>query len=333
MRSLPLLVLAACSGGPSGSAPAPMTFTFGPYHLAPSEEVTDQCVSATLHNDTELYINSVALATATGFHHSNWFFVTDNIYDGPDGTWPCDERNFDQANAATHGGVLFAQSTQSPHEVQQFPDGVALVLPPHARIVATTHMLNAGDTALDVPLSLTITPIADVQTRLAALSFENESIALPPHRQSKFSIDCDIGTQSRNLTGAGPDFHVYYALAHYHDLGTGMTLEAVRGDGTTATVYATSNRIGDTLGGAISPAFSMEGFEKLRMSCSYNNDRDATVGWGVGDQEMCVLLAFTDSPFTWGGGVITTDAPGTGTDTGTEIDFTHACALITAPAD
>jgi hypothetical protein len=332
VRQALLLALAACSGG-GGSAPSPMTFTFGPYHLTPSQEITDQCVSATLHNETELYINSVELSTATGFHHSNWFYVTDNLYDGPDGTWDCDSRNFDQANAATHGGVLFAQSTQSPHEVQKFPDGVALVIPPHARIVATTHLLDAGDNPLDVPLSLTITPIADVQTRLAALSFENESIEIPPHRQSKFTIDCDIDTQSRNLTGAGPDFNVYYALAHYHDLGTGLTLEAVRSDGTTTTVYQTANRIGDTLGGAISPAFSMQGYEKLRMSCSYNNDRDQTVGWGVGDQEMCVMLAFTDSPFTWGGGVITPDGAGPGSDTGTEIDYTHACALITAPAD
>ena len=46
-----------------------------------------------------------------------------------------------------------------------------------------------------------------------------------------------------------------------------------------------------------------------------------------------VVLAFTDSPFTWGGGVITPDGAGSGTDTGTEIDYTHACALITASAN
>ena len=88
-----------------------MTFTFGPYHLTPSQEITDQCVSATLHNETELYINSVELTTATGFHHSNWFFVTGNLYDGPDGTWDCASRSFDQANAATHGA---SYATSSP---------------------------------------------------------------------------------------------------------------------------------------------------------------------------------------------------------------------------
>ncbi len=331
MRSLLLLALAACTGG--GSADAPRTFTFGPYHLQPSQEIVDQCVSATLGNAKELAINSVELHTATGFHHSNWFFVPDNLYDGPDGTWACADRHFDQANAASAGGVLFAQSTQSPHEVQSFPPGVAIVIPPHSRIVATTHLLDAGDTPLDVPLSLTITPIADVTTRLAALSFENVSLALPPHRVSKWTIDCDVGTQSRNLTGADPAFKIYYALAHYHALGTGLTLEAIKSDGTATTIYETQNRIGDTLGGQITPLFSMTGYDKIRMSCSYNNDRDATVGWGVGDQEMCVVLAFTDSTFTWGGGVITNDGPGTSVDTGTEVDFTHACSLITTPAN
>ena len=325
------MALAACTGG--GSADAPRTFTFGPYHLAPSQEIVDQCVSATLHNDKELAINSVELSTATGFHHSNWFFVPDNLYDGPDGTWPCGDRHFDQANAASSGGVLFAQSTQSPHEVQSFPKGVAIVVPPHSRIVATTHLLDAGDAPLDVPLSLTITPIADVTTRLAALSFENVSLALPPHRVSKWTVECDVATQNRNLLGTDPDFNVYYGLAHYHALGTGLSLEAVKADGTATPVFATQNRIGDSLGGQIAPAFSMQGYAKLRMSCTYNNDRDTTVGWGVGDQEMCVVLAFTDSMFTWGGGVITNDGPGASTDTGSEIDFTHACSLITTPAN
>jgi hypothetical protein len=331
VRSLCLVVLAACGGG--GSADSPRTFTFGPYHLAPAQEIINQCVSATLHNDKELAINSVELTTATGFHHSNWFFVPDNLYDGPDGTWNCDDRHFDQANAASAGGVLFAQSTQSPHEVQSFPPGVAIMIPAHSKIVATTHLLDAGDTALDVPLSLTITPIADVTTKLAALSFEDVSIALPPHRVSKFTIDCDIATQNMNLTGTAPDFNIYYGLAHYHSLGTGLSFEALKADGTATTVYETQNRIGDTLGGQISPLFSMQGYTKLRMSCTYNNTRDVAVGWGVGDQEMCVGLAFTDSQFTWGGGVITNDGPGTMVDTGTEVDFTHACALITTPVN
>jgi hypothetical protein len=290
-------------------------------------------VSATLHNDHELAINSVELTTATGFHHSNWFFVPDNLYDGPDGTWNCDDRHFDQANAGAAGGVLFAQSTQSPHEIQSFPPGVAIVIPPNSRIVATTHLLDAGDTPLDVPLSLTITPISDVTTKLAALSFENVGIALPPHRASKFTIDCDIATQNMNLTGAPPDFHIYYGLAHYHALGTGLSLEALDASGTPTTVYETQNRIGDTLGGQIMPIFSMQGFSKLRLSCMYDNTTDATVNWGVGDQEMCVVLAFTDSPYTWGGGVINNDGPGTMVDTGTEVDFTHACSLITTPAN
>jgi Copper type II ascorbate-dependent monooxygenase, C-terminal domain len=325
------LALVACSS--SSSAPPPETFTFGPYHLAPSQEITDQCVSATLHNETELAINAVELTTATGFHHSNWFFVPDNRYDGPDGTWPCSDRMFDQANAGTAGGVLFAQSTQSPHEIQQFPKGVAIVIPPHSRIVATTHLLDAGDTALDVPLSLKITPIADVTTRLAALSFENESIQIPPHRKSRFTIECDVGTQSRNLTGQPPDFNIYYVLAHYHTLGTELSLEAINGDGSATTIYDTTNRIGDALGGQVSPVFSMKGYEKLRFACAYDNPRDQAVGWGVGDQEMCVLLAFTDSAYVWAGGDINVDSPGAGSDIGTEIDFTHACSLITADAN
>jgi len=34
------------------------------------------------------------------------------------------------------------------------------------------------------------------------------------------------------------------------------------------------------------------------------NPTDQLVRYGVGEQEMCVMLAFTDSRLTWGGGVL-----------------------------
>src|SRR4051812_43023566 len=114
------------------------SYSFGPYSLAPGQEVTEQCVSVTLHNERTMYINSVEFTSTTGFHHSNWFYVGQNVYGGEDGTWPCAERQYSEAVAGTLGGVLFAQSTQSPHEIQQFADGVAIVIPDHSKIVAGT---------------------------------------------------------------------------------------------------------------------------------------------------------------------------------------------------
>ena len=322
------LILALCACGSPASAP--QTFEFGPYPLAAGQEVTGQCVSATLHNDEPLYINAVELATGPGFHHSNWFWVPESDFAGPDGTWQCADRNYDEAIAGVTGGVLFAQSTQAVHEIQQFPDGMAIVVPAHSRILAGTHLLNATDAPESVSLALTITPIEKPATLLAAMSFVNESITLPPHRTSRFTMDCDLDTAHRSVLGRPVDLDIIYALGHYHALGRGITIDALAADGSTAPIFETTSRIGDALGGRIAPSFSMTGFAKLRFSCNYDNPTDLVVHWGVGTQEMCAFLSFTDSEKVWFGGVIDYNTPATITDDGTLVEYTYPCKVINA---
>ena len=332
------LVLGACLGQDTSTSSVPgaqTEFLFGPYALAPGQELTDQCVSQTLGNEEAVYLNSVELTTGAGFHHTNWFWVPDYMFPGDDGTWSCKGRGYSEAVAGIKGGVVFAQSTQSPHEIQQFPAGVAVKIPPHSKLVAGTHLLNALDTPLEVSLSFTLGPIeeASVSTILAGMAFENESIALPPHAKSRFNIECDLGPRHQAVFGRLPDFKIYYMLPHYHSLGTGMTIEAVRDDnGAADMVFTTAKRIGDALGGPISPLFDMTGHSKIRFSCSYDNPRDTTVRWGVGDQEMCVFLAFSDSTYTWGGGAPSVDDAGPSTDNGGTLDFQHGCQVFVSDA-
>jgi hypothetical protein len=329
MRGLvTMLLVVGCAT--DATPPARVELSFGPFSLQPGEEVSDQCVQLTLHNDKPIYVNQVELTTGPGFHHSNWFYVPEGAFFGPDGTFTCADRNFDQVAAAIDGGVLFAQSTQSPHEVQAFPPGVAIFVPGHSKLVAQIHLLDAGDTALELHPKIAVTgiPEADVTTRLAALSFEDHALALPPHTQSAFSVECDVQAKYQALLGRDPDFKLYYALAHYHVLGTGMQIEAVRPDGTADMIYQTANHVGDALGGTLEPAFDFTGHTRMRFTCDYTSDRDAIVRWGIGDQEMCVFLAFTDSPLVIGGGVAGDD-PGPATVTGGVTTFdTGGCEVI-----
>ncbi len=322
------LVLVACGG--SDDATAPRSLEFGPFLIAPSEEVEDQCVQITLNNSEYLYINSVELTTGPGFHHSNWFFVPERTFAGEDGTYVCDDRDFNEPVAAIFGGVLFAQSTQTPHELQKFPEGVVIKIPPRSKLVTQIHLLNPTETAISLRPTITLVPIAEaeVTTTLAGVSFQNQALGLPPNKQSKFSVECDLAPAHNQLFGRDPDFKFYYALAHYHELGTGLAVEAVRPDGTAAVVYTTDTRVGDTLGGMIEPVFDMTGYTKLRFSCSYFNPRQETVRWGNGDQEMCVFLAFTDSTYNWGGGVNEQDAPGNPVEVGNEMQFSNPCAVF-----
>lgn len=326
-----LAMVVACTGSRTAPAPlAPMTLAFGPFDIASGDEVTQDCVQITLHNDDYIYVNAVELTTGPGFHHSNWFYVPERTFAGADGVYNCPDRDFNEPVAAIFGGVLFAQSTQAPHEIQQFPAGVVIKIPPHSKIVTQIHLLNATEGPLHIAPSIKLTPIAeaDVTTPLAGISFQDQALALPPSMASKFTVECDIATRHREILGRDPDFKIYYALAHYHTLGTGLTVEAVKEDGTAATVYSTTTHVGDVLGGPIDPPFDMTGYAKLRFSCDFFNPGSSIVRWGVGDQEMCVFLAFSDSTYNWGGGVNEVGPPENPMMVGTTMTYQNPCALF-----
>jgi len=323
------LMLAACTGDDPG------TYPFGPFEIATHQEITQSCVQISLNNPEATFINSVELTTGPGFHHSNWFFVPETVFYGDDGTFRCDDRSFYEATAAALGGVLFAQSTQAPHEIQAFPPGIAIKIPPRSKIVAQLHLLNPGDAALRVSptIKLTAIPPAEVATLLSGISFEDHALGLPSNQQSRFSVECDLAPLHQQIYQRAPDFKLYYALAHYHTLGTRLDVEAIKPDGTTATVFTTSHRAGDTLGGPIDPTFDMTGYTRLRLTCNYYNPRATTVGWGVGDQEMCVFLAFSDSLSNWGGGATDDEPPGDPTilDNGV-MSYTSGCGVFAIDA-
>lgn len=332
---LPIL-LCALAGCDSTSEPDLLrSYDFGPFDLGAGQEIENDCVQITLHNDEPIFVGSVELTTGVGFHHSNWLYVPEHIFAGPDGVFDCDERGYNEPVAAVYGGVLFAQSTQAPHEVQQFPPGVAVKLPARTKLIAQVHLLNATEAAITLRpnIKLALRPEAEVQTLLNGISFQNQALALPSLRPSRFTVECDLGPEHRRIFGRDPDFHIYYALAHYHSLGTGLTVEAMRADGTTTPIYSTASQVGDTLGGPIDPPFDMTGYTGLRFSCDFYNPRPEIVRWGFGDQEMCVFLAFADSTFNWGGGVNEPGPPHNEQIVGNAVHYTEPCAVFATDAE
>lgn len=321
-----LLSLAACS---TDDPTATQVYKFGPFTVPGGSEDTTHCVQITLHNDKPLFVNKVELTTGPGFHHSNWLFVPEHVFPGDDGVFTCEDRAFNQATAGILGGVFFAQSTQAEHEVQEFPAGTVIEVPPHSKLVSTIHLLNSGDDTLQLSPHIDVTPIAekDVVTKLMSVVFEYHPIGLPPQKASRVSVECDIGPRHQEIYGRAPDFNIYYALAHYHKWGTREAMEAVRPDGTSSMIYSTAASVGDSLGGMLDPVFNMSGYTKLRLSCDYFNNTDNTLYYAnSGSGEMCVFLAFSDSTYIWSGGSLDED-PQPGTDVNGVMSFTRNCQV------
>ncbi|KPK50910.1 MAG: hypothetical protein AMJ63_13590 [Myxococcales bacterium SG8_38_1] len=297
-----------------------MTHTYDPQRLDVAEETTNVCQSWVLGNDEPLYVRGVRQTNDGGWHHSNWFFVPESAYapsaakEGPDatleGTWNCSDRNFSEYLAAAAGGVFFAQSTQAMEELQKFPKGAALEIPPRSVIVGSTHLLNIAPAPLETALTMEVetVPREDVDIRLTPFSFAIGSLRIPPMvdgvpTESRTSLECDLSDAfKRHLNEDVVDYNVYYVLGHYHQWGNYFNLSFVHDDGTRDTIFEIKNTIGEPIGSIIDPPMSNNGATKLRSECGFINNTDETLTRGLQYGEMCDFLAYTDSNLKIGSG-------------------------------
>jgi hypothetical protein len=302
MRQLTLMILLAnlltgCGDGGSGHAddPTVLSHEFETVSVDVGEEISWWCQSWRLDNDEPLYVNTVRSNNDGFWHHSNWFFVPESFYQGEGDTWPCDERGFDEVAAGVAGGVLFAQSTQSTSDVQAFDDGLAFRIPPRSQVVGNIHLLNLGDAPIESAIRFEIEtlPEDEVETVLRPMAFFNRAIELPANQESTQTMECDFGEPM--------DFNIHFVLPHYHELGVGIAIERVGGDRDGEPVLAFNPVVGEPWGQALVPPEPMAGATGLRFTCTFENFRDRDIGWGIGEEEMCVFLSYTDSAFTHGG--------------------------------
>ena len=306
-----LALSAACGSEDGPCDPADQTcefeHAFAAYTMEAGDERDGLCMSWTLGNAETLWVNSVAIENNGAFHHSNWFFVPDNRWQLPDGHWDCGEHGFSELAATLFGGVLYAQSTQVTEETQQFHSGAAVRIPPYSRIIANTHLLNARDSALttEMHVRLSTIPPAQVTAPLAPFRLTYFDLDLPARSRSEFGGACDLTATHERLAGGPLDLELHYILPHYHALGYRFELSQVGGDGDGDTLYEIDGAYGEPLGHTFAEPidFGARGATGIRFACGYDNPGDESVGWGIGDQEMCVALGFAETAVAFDGTV------------------------------
>lgn len=324
-----LTAIQVLSCGDSGGITADISETLEPVDVEAGGEVSAMCQSWTLNNDEPLYVSKVRQTNEGGWHHSNWFYVPEGTYPGPDGTWRCNDRGFDQATAAVAGGVFFAQSTQALTDLQAFPSGAVLEVPPRSVIVGNIHLLNLQATPLRSAISFDIetVPLKDAKIRLRPVSFTNEALDIPPNAESRFSMTCDLEETFVHKLGEMPDYNVYFVLPHYHEFGNYFRLGFVDAAGNEDVIYEIERGIGDPLGLTMKTALPSRGATGMRVTCGYLNPTDEPIDYGLGGKEMCVFLAYIDADIAIGAVATTNTTVGPDTD-GIEINESGCNILV-----
>jgi hypothetical protein len=302
--------------------------------IAAGREDEDTCQSWTLNNPTELWVSGVTQRNDGAYHHANWFFVPDDQYALPDGSWSCRDNMFSELSASLFGGYLFALSTQSREEAQELPAGNAIRIPPYSRLIGASHLLNAGDASVTSTMRVAIrtVPPSQVRGKLAPARISYRDLHLDPVARSSFSTDCLIADAHPGASQQPFNYKLVYTLAHYHSLGKYMQLSLIGGphDGE---VVMRHDGYGENAGFGLDPPVDLAalGARGLRLTCGYQNPRPVEVGWGIGDQEMCVIALQAITDIGWDGGV----AEGLGQKVGAapdgEVRYEGACNILAFP--
>jgi len=273
-----------------------LVHSFGVRSMKPFAE-SEPCAQWTLDNEREIYVNTVTMVNDGGFHHSNWLAVPETKFAGPDGFFDCAERNFTELDGAVSGTVLFAQSTQSRSEVQQLPPGVVVKIPPRHKIIAGVHLLNLGSTDLDSELrmALDIVHPRTVEVVVAPFRLSYVDLHIPAGQRSRHTSTCTFNTDYESAVGSPLDIKLYHVLPHFHYLGDSFSVDVVGGPDDGRNLYTLDGFDADANGRTFNPPVDLAGSTGLRFSCGYDNWRDKEIGWGIGDQEMCVMLGLADS--------------------------------------
>ena len=301
--------------------------------LAPGAEFSGWCQSWVLNNSEEIWVNSVTLETDGGYHHSNWFFVPEGQHDYPDGLWKkCYSTGFSEVEAADSGGVLFAQSTQVVSEVQAFPPGVAVRIPPYSRIIGATHVLNYHAEPLTTGLRMTLQPIreSEVQVKMTPFRLSYLDLNIPAGAKADFTGDCEFRSTYEAVADTALDMQIYYLLPHYHALGDGFSLDIIGGPDDGKRIFELGTFSPEPFGLGFDQPVDLSEAQGLRFTCSYHNTLKKKVSWGIGDDEMCVLLGFADARLALDMSVIET------TETVSEdgrLKSTGPCIIFPVPFD
>ncbi len=201
-----------------------------------------------------------------------------------------------------------------------------------SRIIAATHLLNYAPNPVETQIRLAIytIPPEEVEVKLTPFRLNYSDLQIPANSVSEFTGECDVDAQFQKLLNQPLDLQLYFALPHYHTLGTAFRLSIFGGDRDGESIFELDG-YGDPFGYMFDPPIDLSGSKGLRFTCAYDNPRDKVVQYGIGDQEMCVMLGFAASKMAFDSSVGTNEIVKTRSDG--IVANSGACDVIAFPFD
>lgn len=254
-------------------------FHIGPFDVWPAE-VNDRefLFFEPYRTESDLFVSGYEIAMRPGSHH----FILYNYPTGDSTPIPQTFRDVRQPNGTHNLGPLlqlnylfpyrFFIGTQTPYVRFQFPEGVALRLPPGSGFDLNSHSVNRTGQTQTGEIYANIYTVDASEVRYVAQpgNFSNEDLVLPPNQ---------VTTVSRTFTFP-ENQHLLQIWAHAHEHMTEFRIEGVGGAHDGELIYWTNDWEHPPLL-HLDPPLSFEAGDGVRLSTTYNNQTDKTIRFGL----------------------------------------------------
>ncbi|MET0592629.1 MAG: hypothetical protein ABW133_08020 [Polyangiaceae bacterium] len=268
-------------GGTPGTLPPPAAGTgvqmkTKVFTIMPGQELF-KCYHAEVPVDKEMAISEFESLMSVGSHH----FI---LYRADGDTAPVD--TITDGGCSGNFSTSWVYSSGTSHYGFKNPPGVAMTLNAKQRVGFDMHYINTTTKPIDAQVTLNMTFATGTFQKAAPLISFNTSIAIPPNGTQTVTGEC--------TPGAGANF--YLASTHTHKRGVLATIHRVLADGTLGEeiVHTTDWEKPYLASWQAAPFLTFKPGEKLRYSCTYQNDRNqvVTVGNSAETNEMCMAVTY-----------------------------------------
>lgn len=183
---------------------------------------------------------------------------------------------------------VFLAGAQTPRSTYEFPAGVALRLPPNARLDLNSHYVNAGTREIvgEAEVNLLTVPRSAVTKVAEALFLSNQQITIPAGR------DTTIATTFRMAKAT----QVLMLSSHMHKRGIRFRIRWVGGARDGELLYDSDNWEHPAIVNFPTPLQLAVG-EGLRSEVTYRGDATRVVRFGLtSEDEMGIIFGYAVAP-------------------------------------
>lgn len=185
--------------------------------------------------------------------------------------------------------IMIFGSQGTPDDTIQLPEGVAATLVPNLDIIHEVHYVNTSEEEVDVfsRVNAYTIPEDEVTEGIWGGQVRDETIAIPAKSEHTEWTRCIMNE----------DINVLFLASHTHQLGIEFTVAPF--DGTTVgDVFYANDDWHDPKIEQYDPPRIVKAGEGFEYKCTWKNDSDQPVGYGLAATDEMCNLAIVHTPYS-----------------------------------